>query len=82
MLLIRCFFPSFNLGITAKGGTFMNMWRSILSNIHMARLHDTLMGFTCILVLMVMRVSKTYRKKLFQILIVSTQFLFLVICYH
>jgi sodium-independent sulfate anion transporter 11 len=75
-------FPYLYLGITAKGGTFMNMWRSILSNIHMARLHDTLMGFTCILVLMVMRVSKTYRKRIAQILIVSIQFLCLVICHY
>lgn len=45
------------LGITAKGTTFLDMWKSILSNIGGLRLSDTLLGVSCIVILLLMRVS-------------------------
>jgi len=45
------------LGITAKGSTFVLMWRSIFGDIHNTRAWDTILGFTCIAVLLIMRVS-------------------------
>lgn len=43
------------LGISAKGNTFVQQWRSILEDIHHTQLGDAVMGFTCIVVLLLMR---------------------------
>lgn len=42
-------------GITAKGNTFVEMWSSIFKDIHNIRLGDTVIGFICIAVLLLMR---------------------------
>lgn len=44
-------------GISAKGGTFMTMWQSIIANIRNANAYDSIMGFSCIFILMLMRVG-------------------------
>lgn len=43
------------LGITAKGNTFVQQWKAILEDIHHTQLGDAVMGFTCIIVLLLMR---------------------------
>ncbi|XP_065089640.1 sodium-independent sulfate anion transporter-like isoform X4 [Ochlerotatus camptorhynchus] len=43
------------LGIAAKGNTFIEQWQSILDDIHNTQLGDAVMGFTCIVVLLLMR---------------------------
>ncbi|XP_055617351.1 sodium-independent sulfate anion transporter-like isoform X2 [Toxorhynchites rutilus septentrionalis] len=43
------------LGITAKGNTFVEQWTAILDDIHNTQLGDAVMGFTCIIVLLLMR---------------------------
>lgn len=43
------------LGISAKGNTFIQQWESIISDIHNTQLGDAVMGFTCIVVLLLMR---------------------------
>lgn len=45
------------LGITAKGSTFVQIWKSIFSDIHNTCAWDTILGLTCIAVLLIMRVS-------------------------
>jgi len=44
-------------GITASGNTFLEMWTSIIKNINGIRISDTILGFACIIVLLMMRVS-------------------------
>lgn len=44
-------------GIAAKGSTFMSMWQSIIANIQNANVYDSIMGFACIFILMLMRVG-------------------------
>lgn len=44
-------------GIESAGGTFVQMWRSIAKNLHAIRIGDTIMGLSCIVVLLLMRVS-------------------------
>lgn len=48
------------LGINAKGHTFLQVWRTILQDIQNTRLGDTIMGVTCLIVLVLMRVSLTF----------------------
>lgn len=45
------------LGISAKGNTFLEIWQSIFKDIHNMRAWDTVLGITCIAVLLIMRVS-------------------------
>lgn len=45
------------LGIPGSGQTFVEMWKSIIENIHHIRTTDTVLGFSCIIVLLLMRVS-------------------------
>jgi MFS superfamily sulfate permease-like transporter len=45
-------------GIKASGTTFVQMWSSILDNIGGIRVWDTVLGFSCIVILLLMRVSK------------------------
>jgi len=42
-------------GIESSGGTFVQMWRSIAENMHAVRIGDTIMGLSCIVVLLLMR---------------------------
>lgn len=42
-------------GIESAGGTFVQMWRSIAQNLHAVRIGDTIMGLSCIVVLLLMR---------------------------
>lgn len=42
-------------GIESSGGTFVQMWRSIAKNLHAVRIGDTIMGLSCIVVLLLMR---------------------------
>lgn len=42
-------------GIKATGNTFVEMWSSIFKDIHNIRVGDTVMGFVCIVVLLMMR---------------------------
>ncbi|XP_053688571.1 sodium-independent sulfate anion transporter [Sabethes cyaneus] len=44
------------LGITAKGSTFLEIWQSIFSDIHNIKAWDTVLGITCIAVLLIMRI--------------------------
>ncbi|XP_055588367.1 sodium-independent sulfate anion transporter [Uranotaenia lowii] len=44
------------LGISAKGATFVDMWSSIFQDIHNIRAWDTVLGITCIAVLLIMRI--------------------------
>lgn len=43
------------LGIKAKGSTFVEIWTSIFKNIDKTRTSDTLMGVSCIIILLLMR---------------------------
>lgn len=43
-------------GIPAKGGTFIRMWQSIGENFHHIRVGDTILGFSSITILLLMRV--------------------------
>lgn len=45
------------LGITAKGATFVDIWKSIFQDIHNVRVWDTALGLTCIAVLLCMKVK-------------------------
>ena len=47
------------LGIKAKGTTFVEIWSSIFQNIHTIRMNDTLMGVSCIVILLLMRLLVT-----------------------
>lgn len=42
-------------GIRASGNTFVEMWSAIFKDLHNIRLGDTIMGFVCIVVLLLMR---------------------------
>lgn len=42
-------------GIRATGNTFVEMWTSIFEDIHNIRVGDTVLGFVCIVVLLLMR---------------------------
>lgn len=44
------------LGISANGSTFVQIWRSIFSNIGNINAWDTALGVTCIAILLIMRV--------------------------
>lgn len=44
-------------GIAGSGSTFVQMWKSIISNIEGIRVGDTVLGFACIVILLLMRVS-------------------------
>lgn len=45
------------LGISARGTTFLEIWQSIFKDIHNIRAWDTVLGITCIAVLLIMRVN-------------------------
>lgn len=47
-------------GIKGGGSTFVEMWRAIISNINGIRMGDTILGFSCIIILLLMRVKKSY----------------------
>lgn len=47
------------LAIQAKGSTFVEVWTNIFSNIHGTQAWDTALGFTCIAVLLIMKVLGT-----------------------
>lgn len=49
------------LGIAAKGTTFIEIWTEIIHNIKDVRASDTILGITCIVVLLIMRVSSRGR---------------------
>ncbi|XP_058443161.1 sodium-independent sulfate anion transporter-like isoform X1 [Malaya genurostris] len=49
------------LGISAKGNTFIQQWEAILNDIHNTRLGDAVMGFTCIVILLLMRLLPRIR---------------------
>ncbi|XP_055525139.1 sodium-independent sulfate anion transporter-like isoform X1 [Wyeomyia smithii] len=49
------------LGIVAKGNTFIQQWEAIIADIHHTRLGDSVMGFTCIVVLLLMRLLPRIR---------------------
>lgn len=44
-------------GIKGKGTTFLEMWESIMENVDGIRMTDTFLGISCILILLLMRVS-------------------------
>uniref|UniRef100_A0A182HTD9 STAS domain-containing protein n=2 Tax=Anopheles arabiensis TaxID=7173 RepID=A0A182HTD9_ANOAR len=44
------------LGISAKGTTFIEIWRNIFNDIHNVQVWDTFLGLTCIAVLLIMRI--------------------------
>lgn len=44
-------------GIKASGSTFVQMWSQIIKNIGGIRMADTILGFSCIVILLLMRVS-------------------------
>lgn len=46
-------------GMKAKGLTFVQMWKSFFANTHTIRLNDTVMGISCIVVLLLMRLLVT-----------------------
>lgn len=46
------------LGITTSGATFVDLWISVFNDIHNTKKWDTILGFICIGVLLIMRVSK------------------------
>lgn len=48
------------LGINAKGSTFVQLWTAIFEDIENTRLWDTILGLSCILLLLVMRVSQGF----------------------
>lgn len=47
-------------GIKSSGGTFLEMWSSIIENMSGIRVSDTILGFSCIVILLLMRVSLTF----------------------
>lgn len=49
------------LGIKAKGTTFVEIWTSIFRNIHNFKVCDTLMGVSCIIILLLMRLLVTVK---------------------
>lgn len=49
------------LAIQAKGNTFVEVWTNIFSNIHGTQAWDTVLGITCIAVLLIMKVLGTIK---------------------
>ncbi|XP_059610352.1 sodium-independent sulfate anion transporter-like isoform X2 [Phlebotomus argentipes] len=49
------------LGINAKGSTFISVWRSIFTEVHNTRPWDTVLGITCIAVLLIMKILSTIK---------------------
>ncbi|KAL9893266.1 epidermal stripes and patches isoform 1-T4 [Glossina fuscipes fuscipes] len=49
------------LGITARGATFVEIWTQIFNNIGEARSADTILGLTCIVILLIMRHFTSFR---------------------
>lgn len=43
-------------GIQGGGNTFVEMWSKIFDNIHAYRISDSVLGFICIIVLLLLRV--------------------------
>ncbi|XP_049853769.1 sodium-independent sulfate anion transporter-like [Schistocerca gregaria] len=43
------------LGISAQGNTFVEMWQSLFQNMWNTKMYDAIMGFVCIVVLLLMR---------------------------
>lgn len=50
-------------GISYDAKNFMEMWIKFTENIHNARIADTIMGITCIFVLIALKVSVYYNIK-------------------
>lgn len=46
-------------GIKAKGITFIDMWTSVFTNFHTIRMNDTIMGISCIIFLLLLRLLVT-----------------------
>uniref|UniRef100_A0A1A9V6D1 Uncharacterized protein n=1 Tax=Glossina austeni TaxID=7395 RepID=A0A1A9V6D1_GLOAU len=49
------------LGITARGATFVEIWTQIFNNIGEARSADSILGITCIVILLIMRFFTSFR---------------------
>uniref|UniRef100_A0A1B0CLE2 Uncharacterized protein n=1 Tax=Lutzomyia longipalpis TaxID=7200 RepID=A0A1B0CLE2_LUTLO len=49
------------LGINAKGSTFISTWRSIFTEVQNTRPWDTVLGITCIAVLLIMKILATIK---------------------
>ncbi|XP_047106125.1 sodium-independent sulfate anion transporter-like [Schistocerca piceifrons] len=49
------------LGITAEGSTFIEVWGSLFKNMHNTKLYDSVLGFVCIVVLLLMRVLANFK---------------------
>lgn len=49
------------LGIQANGNTFVEVWRQVFINIQDSRPTDTILGITCIVVLLMLRMLSSYR---------------------
>lgn len=49
------------LGIKANGNTFVELWKQVFLNIQDSRPTDTLLGITCIVVLLMLRMLSSYR---------------------
>lgn len=49
------------LGIKASGTTFLEIWTSVLKDIHNIRLWDACLGLTCIAVLLILRIVATMK---------------------
>lgn len=45
------------LGLSFPGGKFLQVWEDIFEHISQTRLWDTILGFTCITVILLLRVS-------------------------
>lgn len=48
------------LGVPAKGSTFLQIWSEIFKNINETRAWDTVLGITCIAVLLIIKVREKY----------------------
>jgi solute carrier family 26 (sodium-independent sulfate anion transporter), member 11 len=46
------------LGISARGATFVEIWKGIIEDINHTKAWDTILGITCIAVLLIMRVCE------------------------
>lgn len=49
------------LGIKAAGSTFVEIWSSVLEDVHNTRLWDTVLGIVCIIILLLMRMVAEIR---------------------
>ena len=45
------------LGIQASGDSFVAIWKEVIENIEDTKTWDAVMGFICLIVLLIMRVS-------------------------